>query len=49
MVGDLDQALHVWRYTGGFAAVDKAKKTLSNDEVCRSLFFSSSNYALPFN
>lgn len=32
-VGDLDQALHLWRYTGGYAIIDAAKKTLSQDEV----------------
>lgn len=24
-VGDMDQALHLWRYTGGFEKIDKAK------------------------
>ncbi|GLH03870.1 Protein NipSnap [Gryllus bimaculatus] len=30
-VGDLDQALHLWRYTGGFASIDNAKLQLSKD------------------
>lgn len=24
-VGDMDQVLHLWRYTGGFEAIDQAK------------------------
>lgn len=24
-VGDMDQALHLWRYVGGFEKIDKAK------------------------
>nr|CAD7439453.1 unnamed protein product [Timema bartmani] len=32
-VGDLDQALHLWRYKGGFASIDTAKKQLSQDKV----------------
>nr|CAD7403342.1 unnamed protein product [Timema poppensis] len=31
-VGDLDQALHLWRYKGGFASIDTAKKQLSQDK-----------------
>ncbi|XP_046980273.1 protein NipSnap [Schistocerca americana] len=30
-VGDLDQALHLWRYTGGFTSIDKARKELLQD------------------
>ena len=32
-LGDLDQALHLWRYTGGFAAIDNCKKVLNQDPV----------------
>lgn len=32
-LGDLDQALHLWRYTGGFATIDNAKKTLAQNKV----------------
>ena len=32
-VGDLDQALHLWQYTGGYERVDKAQVVLSQDEV----------------
>jgi hypothetical protein len=32
-VGDLDQALHLWRYTGGFSAIDSAKQKLAQDKV----------------
>ncbi|XP_035780075.1 protein NipSnap-like [Anopheles albimanus] len=31
-VGDLDQCLHLWRYTGGFEMVDQAKRELTNDK-----------------
>lgn len=32
-VGDLDQCVHLWRYTGGFAKVDLAEKELKKDPV----------------
>lgn len=32
-VGDLDQALHLWQYTGGYERVDHAQAVLSKDEV----------------
>lgn len=32
-VGDMDQVLHLWRYTGGFAKIDKAQALLENDAV----------------
>lgn len=32
-VGDLDQAVHIWRYTGGFAKVDLAERELKKDAV----------------
>jgi hypothetical protein len=32
-LGDLDQALHLWRYTGGFSAIDSAKNKLAQDKV----------------
>jgi hypothetical protein len=32
-VGDLDQCVHLWRYTGGFEKVDLAEKTLKKDPV----------------
>jgi len=31
-VGDMDQALHLWRYTGGFEKIDKAHNELSQDQ-----------------
>uniref|UniRef100_A0A182N509 NIPSNAP domain-containing protein n=1 Tax=Anopheles dirus TaxID=7168 RepID=A0A182N509_9DIPT len=31
-VGDLDQCLHLWRYTGGFEMVDQAKLELGSDK-----------------
>ncbi|XP_055913488.1 protein NipSnap [Eupeodes corollae] len=30
-VGDMDQCLHLWRYTGGFEKIDQAKENLWND------------------
>lgn len=33
LVGDMDQALHLWRYTGGFAKVDLANDVLPKDNV----------------
>lgn len=32
-VGDLDQCIHLWRYTGGFEKVDLAEKELQKDPV----------------
>lgn len=46
-VGDLDQALHLWRYTGGFSSVDKTKIILGSDEVrlsCNSEHFNHHIY-----
>lgn len=32
-VGDMDQCLHLWKYTGGFEKIDQAKEDLWNDPV----------------
>jgi hypothetical protein len=40
-VGDMDQCLHLWRYTGGFEKVDLAERELKKDPVS-SLTFASS-------
>lgn len=32
-VGDMDQALHLWRYVGGFEKIDKAKALFNTDAV----------------
>lgn len=32
-VGDLDQCVHIWRYTGGFEKVDMAERELKKDPV----------------
>lgn len=32
-MGDLDQALHLWQYTGGYERIDHAQAVLSQDEV----------------
>ncbi|KAL5278263.1 NIPSNAP1 family protein [Megaselia abdita] len=31
-VGDMDQCVHLWRYTGGFEKIDQAKEELWHDE-----------------
>lgn len=42
IVGDQDQAFHVWRYIGGYAEIDKACVTLakSNASIIFILFLS---------
>lgn len=42
-VGDLDQCVHLWRYTGGFEKIDLADKTLKKDAVRFHLPFSPIN------
>lgn len=32
-VGDLDQCVHLWKYTGGFESIDNANRTLRKDPV----------------
>lgn len=32
-VGDMDQCLHLWKYTGGFEKIDTAHRVLENDKV----------------
>lgn len=32
-VGDVDQCVHLWRYTGGFEKIDKAHRELYGDKV----------------
>lgn len=34
-VGDMDQVVHLWKYTGGFEMIDQAKHDLWNDKVRR--------------
>lgn len=36
-VGDQDQALHLWQYTGGFEVIDNLKETLSKNEEYQKL------------
>ncbi|KAK3908671.1 Protein NipSnap [Frankliniella fusca] len=43
-VGDMDQALHLWRYTGGFNSVDKTKLILGKDESFLKLQKERGNY-----
>ena len=37
IVGDQDQAFHVWRYIGGYAEIDKARITLARNDA--SIFY----------
>lgn len=32
-VGDMDQCLHLWKYTGGFEKIDTAHRVFENDKV----------------
>lgn len=32
-IGDIDQALNLWSFKGGYAGVDKARKFLDENEV----------------
>ncbi|XP_014212567.1 protein NipSnap [Copidosoma floridanum] len=43
-VGDLDQALHLWQYSGGFQIVDKAQNLLAKDEDYQKLLKERGNY-----
>ncbi|OXU28281.1 hypothetical protein TSAR_009495 [Trichomalopsis sarcophagae] len=43
-VGDLDQALHLWQYSGGFQNIDKAQALLANDEPYQKLLKERGNY-----
>ncbi|KAK5638582.1 hypothetical protein RI129_012877 [Pyrocoelia pectoralis] len=36
-VGDQDQALHLWKYTGGFEAIDNANELFAQDEDFKKL------------
>lgn len=38
-VGDMDQCLHLWKYTGGFEKIDIAKEDLWHDDVRREREF----------
>lgn len=33
VVGDQDQAFHVWRYNGGYAEIDRASVTLAKNDA----------------
>jgi len=43
-VGDLDQALHLWQFTGGFERVDHTNTVLSKDEAYQRLLKERGNY-----
>lgn len=38
-VGDLDQVLHLWKHTGGFAGIDSASKIIKEEKVDYSTYF----------
>lgn len=40
VVGDQDQAFHVWRYIGGYTEIDKARVTLAKNKVSFKFFTS---------
>ncbi|KAL7286350.1 hypothetical protein TKK_0019307 [Trichogramma kaykai] len=43
-VGDMDQALHLWQYNGGFQVIDKAQSELSKDDAYQKLLKERGNY-----
>ncbi|XP_046740254.1 protein NipSnap [Diprion similis] len=43
-VGDMDQALHLWRYTGGYERVDRTLSTLSQNEAYHKLIQEQGSY-----
>lgn len=43
-VGDLDQAIHLWQYTGGYESIDHAQAVLSKDEAYQVLLKERGNY-----
>ncbi|KAH8254883.1 hypothetical protein KR038_007343, partial [Drosophila bunnanda] len=43
-VGDMDQCLHLWKYTGGFEKIDQAKEDLWNDPEYLSLMHERSKF-----
>uniref|UniRef100_A0A1B0DAA5 NIPSNAP domain-containing protein n=1 Tax=Phlebotomus papatasi TaxID=29031 RepID=A0A1B0DAA5_PHLPP len=43
-VGDMDQCVHLWRYTGGFEAIDQAKDNLWHDPEYLRLMQERGNY-----
>ena len=46
IIGDQDQAFHVWRYVGGYAEIDKARSTFAKNTVSstRSKLHCQMNY-----
>lgn len=43
-VGDMDQCIHLWRYTGGFEKIDDAYRILEKDKVFTFTLLSNRNY-----
>jgi len=56
-VGDQDQVIHLWKYTGGYTTVDKAIRTFNKDADCQKLLkerleclrLRQSQFMLPFS
>ncbi|XP_017877119.1 protein NipSnap [Ceratina calcarata] len=44
LAGDVDQALHLWQYSGGYESVDRTQILLSNYEEYQRLFKESGSY-----
>lgn len=38
-VGDQDQCVHLWKYAGGYQAIDAANKFINTDEVSDTCIF----------
>ncbi|KAK0183168.1 hypothetical protein PV327_001235 [Microctonus hyperodae] len=43
-VGDLDQAIHLWQFTGGFERIDRTQIVLSNDQAYQRLLRERGNF-----
>ncbi|KAF3422759.1 hypothetical protein E2986_05867 [Frieseomelitta varia] len=44
LAGDIDQALHLWRYSGGYDSVDRTQVELCKDKAYQQLFKENGNY-----
>lgn len=48
-VGDLDQCVHLWKFTGGFERIDNVNKVLRNDAVSIVYLIIFSSTKIHFN
>ncbi|CAK9810427.1 Protein NipSnap [Anthophora quadrimaculata] len=44
VAGDIDQALHLWQYSGGYDSVDRTQIELSKNQAYQQLFKESGHY-----